>query len=365
MSRSNYINYLPQSMITEIFTHLPAKSLALCKCVSKSWNTLICDPHFIKTHLTKTSNNANHIIISSLGILHSVKIRNNLACEAHASEFSFDISNKWTRIWGSCDGLVLVEDSYGSKFLLSPTTSESKMLPSMPRGFCKARVFGFGYDISSDDYVVVAISAQSGSKKNACVYVYLLKKNLWKMVGFSPYDHDVHWMPAAGIFVNGCLHWLSKHVSDSSWLIAAFNTASEEFAEVALIDEVLDVLKFGRLSILNGCLCVVSNSRTELWVMEKYGVVESWVKLPLFFTEVSHVVSLNFPEDRLIKLECDQFVLLVSDAKEVTMYEYTEDGFVDPNQFGMTCSDSLVSLYNKDEKKKNKRRSKTTIRSLR
>ncbi|KAK1354931.1 hypothetical protein POM88_048187 [Heracleum sosnowskyi] len=233
----------------------------------------------------------------------------------------------------------------------------------MRRGYCNTRVFGFGYDISCDDYVVVAISTQSGSKKNACVYVYMLKKNLWKMVGFSPYNHDVHWMPAAGIFVNGCLHWLTKKFNDSSWLIAAYNIASEEFSEVALPNEVFHVLEFVRLGILKGCLCLASSSTTEVWLMEEYGVVESWVKLPVVVTEVSRVVSLHLPEDRLLKLECDQFILLVSDANEVTMYTYSEDGFIDPNQFGMTCSDSLVSLNNKDEKKKNIRKTKT-IRSL-
>lgn len=84
--------------------------------------------------------------------------------------------------------------------------------------------------------------------------------------------------------------------------------------------------------------------------MEKYGVVQSWFKLPLVY-EVSQVVSLHLPEDSLLKLECDQLVLLVSNEKEAKMYKYTvESAFTDPNQFGMTCGDSLVSLFLRQKK---------------
>lgn len=54
--RINCINIVPEEILTyNIFCRLPVKSLGQCKCVSKSWNSLISQPQFIKSHLTITS----------------------------------------------------------------------------------------------------------------------------------------------------------------------------------------------------------------------------------------------------------------------------------------------------------------------
>jgi hypothetical protein len=37
---------LPFPIITDILLRLPIKSVLICKCVCKTWNTMILDPHF-------------------------------------------------------------------------------------------------------------------------------------------------------------------------------------------------------------------------------------------------------------------------------------------------------------------------------
>ncbi|PWA69830.1 F-box associated interaction domain-containing protein [Artemisia annua] len=51
---------IPQDIITSILYRLPVKSLCRFRCVSKEWQSLFSEPHFIKTH-TKTLNRT-HLI---------------------------------------------------------------------------------------------------------------------------------------------------------------------------------------------------------------------------------------------------------------------------------------------------------------
>ncbi|XP_074343917.1 F-box/kelch-repeat protein At3g06240-like [Apium graveolens] len=369
-TRINYINLVPQELLTEIFTRLPAKSLGRCKCVLKSWASLISDPDFIQAHLTKTKHSTNLALISTEtnpGIIYSVHFFNdskNVNCDGIASKLNLNCCNKWCKIWGSYDGLMLVQDIRTKKFLINPTTLESKKLPPVPCGYRLISfldLFGFGYDSSCDDYVVVAICYESGS---FCAYVYMLKTNQWNKVGFSPYVHlcpyDHVNVPlvtygAAGIFVEGCLHWLAKKYNDNnSCLIASFNLAKKEFSEVPPPKGVFDYMRRRpRLGVLKGCLCLITGvyNRNELWVMKEYGVVESWVKMSVFLTEDSSIVSLDLQEDSLVMLEGGQFILLVSDAKEVILQDMKVIGLPHDFRVGMTYIDTLFSPNKIDYKK--------------
>ncbi|KAF3544532.1 hypothetical protein DY000_02002720 [Brassica cretica] len=46
---------LPIDLIMEILKRLPTKTIAKCRCVSKQWGSLLCDPYFTKSFLTRSS----------------------------------------------------------------------------------------------------------------------------------------------------------------------------------------------------------------------------------------------------------------------------------------------------------------------
>lgn len=371
--RINCINIVPEEILTyNIFCRLPVKSLGQCKCVSKSWNSLISQPQFIKSHLTITSeeNDTTKIILISPkpdpGFFYSIYVEKNncyLMKYVFGPKLNFECSKTWSRIWGSCHGLILAEDNrtWTSMYLLNPTTFEFKMLPLLSCHRRNSCIFGFGYDSSCDDYAVVAIAYRQDSlKKDARVYVYMLKTNEWNRVGLSPYDHKCN-NPVAGKLVGGCLHWLAKNVDDSSWLISAFNIANKKFSQVPIPDR--DSNEVFELGAIRGCLCIFNNVNglmTELWVMNEYGVVESWVK----FSTVPPGLIYRMAENTLVVLECSTVVLLVTNAKE-GKFHICKKGFLSKTDFevGIPYVDSLISPNKKDEnKKRNRGSSSKTIK---
>lgn len=389
MAKLDYISLIPLEILTCIFTCLHAKSLGMCKCVSKSWNSLISDPHFIKAHLTKSSI-TKLILLSaesegcrypeSERALYSVNF-DNKHHDTVALKLNFDLfsycenknKNMWSRVWGTCDGLILVEDYRKCMYLLNPTTLEFNMLPLLPFRYrsnkSTCNLFGFGYDSSCDDYAVIAISYKYKGN-DAFVYIYTLKTKQWKEVGSVAFDFldNEH---AAGILVGGSIYWLAVNPNNFSLLAVAFNIANKEFSSFPVPNGIFDSrCGFRRLGIHEGCLCLINmnvfNTIAELWVMQEDGVVRSCIKLLI-------AVNCNFcfvpTKENLVVMGCYKPTLLVSGAirvsgaKEGTMYKYMKVTGLPYNfEVGMTFVESLVSPNNWGEyRKKNRgRRSKTT-----
>ncbi|KEH34218.1 putative F-box domain-containing protein [Medicago truncatula] len=45
---------LPFPIATDVLLRLPIKSVLVCKCVCRTWNTVISDPHFAKVHFERS-----------------------------------------------------------------------------------------------------------------------------------------------------------------------------------------------------------------------------------------------------------------------------------------------------------------------
>ncbi|BFG36867.1 hypothetical protein CerSpe_231410 [Prunus speciosa] len=52
---------LPEDMALNILSRLPPKSLVRFKCVHKSWQNMINNPHFITTHLSNSSGTSSSL----------------------------------------------------------------------------------------------------------------------------------------------------------------------------------------------------------------------------------------------------------------------------------------------------------------
>ncbi|XP_026398243.1 F-box/kelch-repeat protein At3g06240-like [Papaver somniferum] len=146
--------------------------------------------------------------------------------------------------------------------------------------------FRFDYDYRTNDYKLVRLVHNSTSKCSD-VDVYALGLNLWKSTQSIPYY--LYQGSCCGAFFKGGLHWLAATLEQGSIKLICFNVANEIFQEVALPEEPMPYLEepleenmFGILvREFGGCLCLffhVFNVRVDIWMMQEYGVKESWAK---------------------------------------------------------------------------------------
>ncbi|XP_026400648.1 F-box/kelch-repeat protein At3g06240-like [Papaver somniferum] len=150
-------------------------------------------------------------------------------------------------------------------------TKEYKIIKSesIP-GLLYTNVNAFGYDGKADDYKLIFLSGY------AELIVYMLGSNTWKRSRCVPYVFPSEQQTET--LVNGSFHWLGQTLKKNSKLIVVFDFCNEEFDELQLPKELLEK-KHLTIGVLGGCLCVtvtVSEVCFEVWVMQDYGVQESW-----------------------------------------------------------------------------------------
>ncbi|XP_076898754.1 F-box/kelch-repeat protein At3g06240-like [Bidens hawaiensis] len=338
---------LPPDVIEAILRVLPPKFLGRFKSVSKSWNSLISNPQFIKTHLSQNTNPYKLILVSHTKSLYSLHINNNLSTTVQQLTFP-PRQIMWDQILGSCNGLVLAKDELDSIFLMNPTTRQLWKIPTSPYALPDDEsfiMFGFGYDSSTDDYKVVSISFWDTDNEHnpdctdMFISVYSLRNNSWRKVNNSPYDHAVGHL-TSGVLLNQKLHWLTSRRVGYSSTIAAFSLENEEFDEIelpGLVDNEKGV--FNELVILDGKLCMFGTpAGNELWVMEEYRVGESWTRVCIDGVEVDDVRPVCMVEGS------DRDIVLGGED-EVVVYNVDERRCRDVRVEGLTGGFAIGGAY--------------------
>ncbi|KZV24388.1 F-box/kelch-repeat protein [Dorcoceras hygrometricum] len=354
---SSYMRYQTKYKLSEVrslLSHpiidiIPAKSVGKCRCVSKSWKDLLYSPEFIsKTH------QENLILISSSHSLHTIPT-------AQMDGFSKNIElfpDTSAEIFvGSFNGLVLLTNEEGDKFLVNPTTLQKVRVPNSPLALYRPGSFnmhGFGYDSSSHDYKVVALSYFNTDNEyepdcaDTFVDVYSVRSGVWKRLDSSPYDHAVPDL-ASGAFVNGAIHWLaSSKERGLRSVIAAFDLVREVFDEIPAPSSVdVERFVFHKLVVLGGCLCMVDSIGSDgidVWIMKEYGLADSWTKFSINGDSGVDVVKpLCYVGDGEVVFLTEEESLVVYDPISETFRDMIVDGVPANILDGGTFVESLVS----------------------
>ncbi|KAL8482156.1 hypothetical protein ACS0TY_028352 [Phlomoides rotata] len=243
--------YLPPEIIIGILSRLPVRSILSCKCVCKSWLTLLESNEFVKSHLLKAIPGLV-VYRFRLKLFKFFDFEDGLDLEHHGlhfkfvTEFNIPGCNGW--IAGSADGLLFVCNKY---HLFED--HESVPLPGGPPLHCVP--------------------------KSECVcHVYTIGTGLWRRI--SPVPQLYFLRDGDGAFLNGNLHWSVSDFEGPRLLISCFDLETERFSTFST------PLRQSALTapptIFEDCLCLCDTTRygdgIAIWLMKEYGVEKSWTK---------------------------------------------------------------------------------------
>jgi F-box interacting protein len=179
-------------------------------------------------------------------------------------------------IEGSCRGFIFLNCS-SNYYIWNPSTGFCKKILLSP---FDCYLYGFGYDHSRDDYMVVSLSNDDNSSH---LKIFSLRDNTWKEIEGTrslPYKSNDEY-PTIGFLFNGAIHWLVTHRGSGVKVIVAFDLMERKLLEITIptvfnnhyIEE-FDLWVYGEfLSIW-----IMRNSIVEIWVMKEYKVGSSWAK---------------------------------------------------------------------------------------
>ncbi|KAL7593772.1 hypothetical protein Lser_V15G33449 [Lactuca serriola] len=337
---------LPDDALVNIFIRLLAKQVAQMRSVSKSWNAFLSHPSFIKSHLHHSINNKDRLLLVFYNetsssdpepfTVHPCRSpypepTNFIKLPAVNPKSGHTTSS--IRVIGSVHGLICSRYGYDVIQIWNHSISTVSTLPPhyIPSSDHSYEIyFRFGFDPKTEDYKVVKIIGLTGTLPHIVeewlqVEVYSMKRGSWEFVSQRLPSHVIMLINCDVVSVDGhggYLHWHAFILDQEEELetIVAFDLGSETFREIRFPDSVLDSKRSNALGGLEGKLCVMSwyeeDDVCEVWVMDEYGVTESWAK--------HYVMShLHLPSGVGYGFTSHNEVLIVDDDFRIVLYDPT------------------------------------------
>ncbi|KAL7185323.1 hypothetical protein ACSBR2_027289 [Camellia fascicularis] len=273
--------YIPQVLLIDILTRLPAETLVRSTLVCKSW------------YCTEEPNERGHYSVRCDDPI------NNTFNEYAKFKFPFHCIDPCYCIVGSCNGLICISDDQlyykNTTFLWNPLIRKSMLIPNPNIRFTSHGPFthslGFGFDSASNDFKVVRIVylLRECDTVPPEVEIYTLKTGIWRSISDKALPYIIEdQSPQA--YINGVSHWVAHTPRDVGIfrnLIVSFDMKDEVFREVSFPDGIAgkdEFLRTTSLVVFEETLCLIqrrqyqNDSHCWIWVMKEYGVVASWVR---------------------------------------------------------------------------------------
>lgn len=253
-------------------------------------------------------------------------------------EVPFESFHGYLRLVGSSNGLICLFDTnyftyIGTVILWNPSIRKFKILPDahwfhrFTTEFSHMAV-GFGFDYISFDFKVVQIlyDRDYESERGRQALVYQIKNESWRKIEVAvPCFMHNNW--SSNVLVNEAVHWLAytRLTADGHPnCIMAFSISEEVFKVMELPRDL--ELNFRELRLSpsvdeKSVALFVSYSdnageRWDMWLMNDYGKVESWMKK--YSIVQNHMVPLKFLNngEDLLEMRGENLVLLDLEKEE-------------------------------------------------
>ncbi|CAA7061328.1 unnamed protein product [Microthlaspi erraticum] len=277
---------IPNDLVFEISSRLPAKSVGRFRCVSKQWGSMLRRPDFTELFLTRSrarprllfaiegpGNNWSffsspqtqnpHDKCSSLLDFHKQFPRDNLITSSREDSF------------GYASGLIYLPDMWFPKendtksVICNPITGQYLILPELIR-HDSSRSF-LGFDPTDKQHKVLFITCLSHGHK--ILTLGTGNPMRWRKIK-SPLAHEPE---SEGICINGVLYYLASTKVlgefDFKWCmkIACFDVRSEEFKFIddksfRSSDDITSLINYkGKLGVLRRRRNAI---KLSLWVLD-------------------------------------------------------------------------------------------------
>ncbi|KAF2285976.1 hypothetical protein GH714_009296 [Hevea brasiliensis] len=304
-------DYLPQEVLLDIFHRLPNQSIGRCMCVCKYWLSHVKNPFFVSSHLHQTIPSKNDPLFllklcskQTLKVQYSLHFDNQEFSEYKRLGVPFKHDNRSFSVVGSSNGLVCLMHNlytYNYTFVLwNPLIRKSLTLPKPNVTFESHGAFealvGFGFDSCSKDYKVLRVvrlleyekENEEDEELAVEVEIFSLNRNSWRNITDIAPKYDIV-ERGSQAFVNGTVHWIAtkrSRTGESNNLVLGIDLGHENFHELMLPESLASenpmfctVFKYMDSTIGVVMRNYVNFSDTDIWVMKKYGVTESWTKI--------------------------------------------------------------------------------------
>ncbi|AES77984.2 putative F-box domain-containing protein [Medicago truncatula] len=370
---------LLDEVIAEILSWLPVRTLMQIKCVSKSWNTIISDPKFIKMHLNRSARNPHFSLVSyktptfddddhRFIPFPAGHLLDNRHITFPKDPYYLLHDKDCREVIGSCNGLVCLL-GYSSaavntytyrqviwlRFWNPATRKISDRLGSFDDfdyGSNSWR-FVFCYDNSTDYYKVVALHYNGNVNSPVVeVSIFTLGDNVWRTIqtlSFVPLQLLYsYWRMYDGVQFNCTVNWLARNRIPGTetytvdWLapnttiiyefvIISLHIGTETYTKLMLPPSADKSTHLSSVCVLMNSFCFsqdFNGTDFVIWKMTEFGDDRSWTQL---FTFSYHNLRMNLNSR------------VVYSRLKLKPLHLSEDG--DTIVFG-SCLDNQAILYN-------------------
>ncbi|XP_010480824.1 PREDICTED: F-box protein At3g57590-like [Camelina sativa] len=340
MKRGENLGLIPTDLIMEIFSRLPAKSVARFRTLSKLWGSMLHLPYFTQLFLTKSSARPRLLFAikrcSEWLFLSSPQPQNpyDKSSLVLAANFHRKFVGRITSHASSSDGLIIFPDvcklGEAVRVICNPTTGKYATLPKLSMMTSRESTDLFGFDPIDKQYKVLIMGYVTFDETVHYILTLGTGHMRWRRIQ-CPISHHVC---STGICINGDLYYLADKMDEKSHgktnLLVCFDVRSEKFkfvdAEFAYDNWRTTLINYkGKLGVIN-------------WNYDDAHVIElsMWVLEDMEKHEWSEYIY-TLPENKDL------------DVDDITIAGVTATGEIVFSSLNSTCKPFYVIYYNPEK----------------
>ncbi|KAJ4891429.1 F-box protein DOR [Raphanus sativus] len=289
---------IPIDLIIEIFSRLPLKSIARCRCVSKQWASVLRGSDFTQFFLTKALARQQLLFYcqkeKEVSFFSSVQPQNVVdedssptAAVDHHMTFPFQRAET---ISSSVNGFLCINDDREVVWVIcNPSTRQSFTLPKMKTRRRSRKIKFLGYDPIEKQHKVLAMIMLEKSVVDHQVLTLGNGNMTWRLIECG----IPHYFPGlTSICINGVLYYTARGSSVDD-MIVCFDVRSEKYSFVRAAERGMHfatLINFqGKLASTKAARHYFISGRSksfEIWILddpEKHEWSKCKFRLPLMW----------------------------------------------------------------------------------